>query len=133
MKRTRLRLTHSIFTVVCAAAIALGALVATGCVAAGKASPAAVKQQQGEGRLIIVRSANLGSAVVGVSVDGEEKAKINFNGRYEAPLSAGEHTITVIPVPNREFAKPSQLKIMVQAGQTYKYTAKRSDVAIILK
>ncbi len=62
-----------------------------------------------------------------------EKAQINFGGKYDAPLGAGEHLITVVPIPNREQAAPSQMRLKVEPGQIYKFTAKRLDVAIVLK
>ncbi len=115
------------------ACAALACLIPGGVSAAAKSSPVAKQQQTQEaGRLVIVRSANLGSVVVGVSIDGKETTKINFGGRYEAPLAAGQHVIAVIPIPNREHAQPSQTRVTVQPGQTYKFTAKRSDVAIVL-
>lgn len=48
-------------------------------------------------------------------------------------LGIWQHVITVIPIPNREQAQPNQTRVTVQPGQTYKYTAKQSDVAIVLK
>jgi hypothetical protein len=102
--------------------------------AADKSPPAAKQQQtQQAGRLIIVRSARLGSIVVGVSIDGKQTAKINFGGSYDAPLAAGPHVITVVPLGSREHAQPGQTRLTVQPGQTYKFTASWSDVSIVLK
>lgn len=100
--------------------------------AAEKAAPAAAKSQEA-GRIVIVRSANLGGAVVGISVDGKEVARLTFNGRYDAPIAAGPHTLTSTPIPDREHAGVSELKVTVEPGKTYKFTAKRSDVRIVLK
>ena len=120
-----------VLAVVCAA---LACLIPGGVSAAGKPSPAAKQQETQEtGRLVIVRAANLGGAVVGLSIDGKETAKINFGGSYDAPLAAGPHVITVIPIPNRERGQPNQTRVTVQPGQTYKFTAVQSDVAIVLK
>ena len=88
---------------------------------------------EGTGKLVIVRSANLGLTVIGVSIDGEQKAKINYNGRFEAPLSVGPHVITTVPIPNREHAQPAQTRVNVEKGKTYTFTAARSDVSIVLK
>ena len=96
-------------------------------------SPAKQQQNQQAGRLIIVRSFKLGSVVVGVSIDGKEVAKINFGNSYDAPIAAGPHLITVVPLGNREHAQPGQTRLTVQPGQTYKFTATQSDVSIILK
>ncbi len=114
--------------------LALAFFIPGGVSAAGKASAAAKPEQaQQAGRLIIARSANLGSSVVGLSIDGKEAATVNFGGTYDAPLAAGPHTITVIPVPNLEHAQPNSIQVTVQPGQTYKFTAKRSDVSLVLK
>lgn len=120
-----------VLAVVCAA---LACLIPGDASAAGKIPPATKQQKIAEaGRLVVVRSANLGTTVVGLSIDGKETAKINFGGRYDAPLAAGPHVLTVIPIPNREQAQPNQTRVTVQPGQTYKFTAKQSDVAIVLK
>ena len=115
--------------VVCAAFV-----VVPGVSAAGKSSPAPKQEQNQEaGRLIIVRSARLGSIVVGVSIDGKQTANINFGGSYNAPISAGQHVITVVPLGSREHAEPGQTRLTVQPGQTYRFTASWSDVSIVLK
>ncbi len=120
---------------VASAALAWGAVIPGVVSGAGKpaAMPAGAQKDLGTGELVIVRSANLGTAVVGVSIDGVQKARINFNGRYETPLSVGQHVISSIPIPNREHALPAQIRINVEKGKTYTLTAVRSDVAIVLK
>jgi hypothetical protein len=115
------------------AAITWGALMPGVVSGASKPAAAAAPKESGTGELVIVRAANLGQTIVGVSIDGEQKAKINFNGRYEAPLSVGQHVITTVPIPNREHAQPTQTRVTVQKGKTYTFTAARSDVAIVLK
>jgi hypothetical protein len=124
---------HRILLVLACASLAAGTVLPGKIFAAAKTAPAANKQEAGTGTLVIVRSANLGQTIVGVSVDGEQKGKLNFNGRYEAPLSAGQHVISTIPIPNREHAQPSVTKLNVQPGKTYSFTAVRADVAIVLK
>lgn len=112
----------------------LACFIPASVLAAGKAAPAAKPEQaQQAGRLIIARSANLGQAVVGVAIDGKETATINYGRTYNEPLAAGQHVITVTPVPNFEHALPSGRQVNVQPGKTYKFTAKRSDVAVVLK
>lgn len=116
------------------AGAALACFIPEGVLAAAKASPEAKQEQnQPAGRLMIVRSANLGSAVVGVEIDGKQTARINFGGSYDEPLPAGHHVITVTPIPNREHAQPNKTQLDVQPGRTYKFTAARSDVAIVLR
>lgn len=102
--------------------------------AAGKA-PSVAKQAEAQqpGHLLIVRSANLGTVVVGMEIDGKQTARINFGGSYNEPISAGPHVISVTPMPNREHAQPSQTRINVQPGQSYKFTAVQSDVSLVLR
>jgi hypothetical protein len=120
-----------VLAILCAA---FACLLPGGASAVDKSPPAAKQQQtQQAGRLIIVRSARLGSIVVGVSIDGKQTAKINFGGSYDAPLAAGPHVITVVPLGSREHAQPGQTRLTVQPGQTYKFTASWSDVSIVLK
>jgi hypothetical protein len=124
------------FLVVAVASAALAWCVLTPQIVSGAGKPAAAAAAQkdlGTGELVIVRSANLGQIVVGISIDGVQKAKINFNGRYQTSLSVGPHTITAIPIPNREHAQPTQTRVNVEKGKTYTLTALRSDVAIALK
>lgn len=125
--------THRILLVLACAALAGGGFLPGIASGAGKASPAPAQQTQDTGKLVIVRSANLGQTVVEVSIDGEQKARLNFGGRYETPLPVGQHVVTTLPMPNREHAQPSQTRVNVQKGKTYTFTAVRSDVAIVLK
>jgi hypothetical protein len=131
MKKTHRNQNRSflILTVACAV-IGWGAIISSH---AATPSPAATQTTQQAGRLVIKRSANLGSTVVGLSIDGVQKARINYNGRYDAPLAAGPHLLTVTPIPAREYAKPSEKRLTVEPGKTYTFTAKRSDVAIVLQ
>ncbi|HEY1582465.1 MAG TPA: hypothetical protein VGF73_05150 [Chthoniobacterales bacterium] len=85
------------------------------------------------GHLVILRSANLGQTIIDLSIDGKHMANINFNGHYETDLSAGQHVLRTLPVPNREQARPSEKRLTVVQGRTYKLTAFRSDVAIVLR
>lgn len=130
MNKTQHLKRNSLIIAVACAALAIVPAIVSG---AGKAAPAPAQTTQDTGRLVITRSANLGQAVVGVSIDGVQVAKVNFNGRYDAPVAVGQHVVTVLPIPNREFAKPSETRLTVEKGKTYSFTAKRSDVAIILK
>lgn len=100
--------------------------------AAEKAAPAPAKGQEA-GRLVVIRAANLGVQVFGISIDGKQVYKSNFGGRYDAPLAAGPHTISTIPIPDSEHAGVSERKVTVEPGKTYTFTAKREDVRIVLK
>ena len=49
------------------------------------------------------------------------------------PLAVGQHVVAVVPIPSREFAKPTETRLTVEKGKTYTFTAKRDDVTIVLK
>ena len=101
--------------------------------AAGKASPAPAQNELAAGRLVIVRSATLGPTIVGLKIDGKEAAQITYNRRYAAPLAAGSHTLTVYPVVSLKGAKPTEIRVNVEPGKTYKFTAARQDIQLVLQ
>jgi hypothetical protein len=133
MNRIALPLRHLTFLATAACLLALAFIHPPSTAAATKPAAAAEPKSEGSGHLVIVRSANLGAAVIGLSIDGKQVKKLNFNEKYEAPISAGPHTLSVVPVPNSEHATPNDLKLTVEAGKTYHYTVKRDDVRVILK
>jgi hypothetical protein len=100
--------------------------------AAGKGSPAA-QNAQAAGRLVVVRSATLGRTIVGLKIDGKEAAKLSYNRSYDAPLAAGPHTLTVYPVVSRGGAKPTERRVNVEPGKTYRFTAARKDIQLVLQ
>ena len=101
--------------------------------AAEKAKPAPAQNAQAPGRLVIVRGASLGPTVVALKIDGQKAADISYNRRYDAPLAAGPHTLTVSPVTSLEGAKPTERQINVEPGKTYTFTAARQDIQLVLK
>ena len=101
--------------------------------AAGKGSPAPAQNELAAVRLVIVRSATLGPTIVGLKIDGKEAAQITYNRRYDAPLAAGSHTLTVYPVVSLKGAKPTETRVNVEPGKTYKFTAARQDIQLILQ
>lgn len=115
------------------AALALSAVIPGIASGAEKSSAPAAQKSQEAGRLIITRSSRLSQLVVGLSIDGKQVAKILYNNRYDAPLAAGPHTLTVVPIPNREQASPTSIQVNVQPGKTYTFTAALNDVRIVLK
>lgn len=98
-----------------------------------KSSPAPMQETKAPGRLIIMRGPTLGPTVVAVRVDGVNVAQIAYNRRYDAPLGAGPHVVTVYPVHSMEGARPSDTKVNVESGRTYSFTAVRKDIDIVLK
>jgi hypothetical protein len=101
--------------------------------AADKKSPTRPQGTQPAGRLVVVRSATLGPTIVALKIDGVLADQISYNRRYDAPLAAGEHVLTVYPVISIEGARPTQTRLNVEPGRTYTFTAARQDIQIILK
>ena len=101
--------------------------------AAGKGSPAPAENVMAAGRLVIVRSATLGPTIVGLKIDGKDAAQITYNRRYDAPLAAGSHILTVYPVVSLKGAKPTETRVNVEPGKTYKFTAARQDIQLVLQ
>ena len=76
------------------------------------------------GHLVIYRVANFGDDLgLVVSIDGKDAGTFTEGRNYSGDLPAGEHTIIVRVDPNRTDAQPAQVKLNVEAGQTYSYTA----------
>lgn len=76
------------------------------------------------GHVLINRVANFGSDLgLVVSIDGKDVGSFSEGRNYSGDLPAGEHTIIVRVDPNLNDAKPAEIKLNVEAGQTYTYTA----------
>ena len=101
--------------------------------AAGKGSPPPAQNELAAGRLVIVRAATLGPTIVGLKIDGKEAAQITYNRRYDAPLAAGSHILTVYPVVSLKGAKPTEIRVNVEPGKTYTFTAARQDIQLVLQ
>ena len=134
MKGITTQLKQSRCLLLVATCLAIGGLISQpGAVsAAGKGSPAPTQNAQA-GRLVIVRSASLGPTIVGLKIDGKEAARISYNRRYDEPIAAGPHTLTVYPAISLGGAKPTEKHLNVQPGKTYTFTAARKDIQIVLK
>jgi hypothetical protein len=80
---------------------------------------------QPDGRLIVLRAPNFGwNMALNVKVDGRGATNIVQGGRYDQPVPAGRHTLTVSAVPNYQ---PTSRVLEVQGGQTYVFTATRQN------
>lgn len=96
-------------------------LVCAGLLAAFAANQAGAADS---GHLQIDRVANFGSDLgLVVSIDGKDVGTFTEGRNYSGDLAAGEHTIIVRVDPNRTDAQPAQVKLNVEAGKTYSYTA----------
>lgn len=134
MKRTQIHLHWGKLTaaVACAAIVWL-AITPGNISAAGKIAPPPAQNTLAAGRLIVVRQANLGATVVGLKIDGVQTAQIAPNRRYNAPLAAGSHVLTVFPVFSLEGARPTERRLNVEPGKTYTLTAAKQDAQLVLK
>jgi len=133
MRKTHRHQLHLSFGAVVALLLAAVVLLPAPVPAATKSSSAPPAKTAGAGHLVIKRSANLGDTMVDLSIDGKEVARIRFNGTYDAPIAAGAHIVSALPFPNREHATASVVKLNVQPGKTYTYTALVEDVRIALR
>ena len=104
-----------------------------GSAAEKKSSPAPMQEMKPAGRLVVVRGATLGPTIVGLRVDGAKVAEISYNRRYDAPLAAGSHVITVYAVNSQDMGKPTDIRVNVESGKTYTFTAVRQDVNLVLR
>jgi hypothetical protein len=119
-----------------AAALAIGWLVvgqAELFAAQKKETPAMAAAPLAMGTLVIKRAPNLGPTVVGLKIDGQDVAKIGYNRSYNAPISAGSHVLTTWPVVSLDGARPVELRVNVEPGKTYTFTAGRQDIQIVLR
>ena len=104
-----------------------------GSAAAKKSSSAPTQEMTAPGRLVVVRGATLGPTIVGLRVDGVKVAEISYNRRYDAPLAAGSHVVTVYAVNSQDLGKPTDIRVNVASGKTYTFTAVRHDVNMVLR
>jgi hypothetical protein len=97
-------------------------LACAGLIAACAANQAGAAPESGH--LTVDRVANFGSDLgLVVSIDGKDAGTFSEGRKYSGDLPAGQHTIMVGVDPNLNDAKPAQIKLNVEAGQTYTYTA----------
>ena len=118
---------------VACAAVAWFAITPGNISAASKPASPPARNMVAPGRLIVVRQANLGATIVGLKIDGVQTAQITPNRRYNAPLAAGSHVLTVFPVFSLEGARPTETRVTVEPGKTYAFAAAKQDAQIILK
>ena len=85
------------------------------------------------GRLVILRAPNFGwNLVVHVRIDGRDAANIVQGRRYDRPISAGSHVISVEPIPFSYSGQRTSTQLNVNPGQTYVFTAVwQSDIVYL--
>jgi hypothetical protein len=85
------------------------------------------------GRLVITRSFDLAGLPVALIMDGKRIATLEFNRRYDAPIAPGPHTIGVQQIPESERTRSAPIQLVVQPGQTYRFTAMRAGPEVTLR
>jgi hypothetical protein len=109
-------------SIICTLALACIGIVLVGCETTQPG--AATAAPLNSGHVLIYRVANFGTDLsLVVSVDGKDVGSFTEGNNYDGYLPAGQHRLTVRVDPNRTGAGPGQQTLIVQAGQTYVYTA----------
>ena len=86
------------------------------------------------GRLIVERVPNFGwNLAVHLQIDGRDAGVIVRDQRFDGFLTAGDHVLTVFPVPNRVFAPPMSTLLTVRPGYTYVFTAMWDSYLVYLR
>jgi hypothetical protein len=93
-----------------------------------------VQASHNGGRLIVQRAPNFGTdLVVHLSIDGREVANIVRGRRYDGFISAGHHVLRVVALPNIELRRPTSMRLTVQRGHTYVFTAVWESDRVVLR
>jgi hypothetical protein len=87
-------------------------------------SHAAQPSSTGSGRLVVQRSPAFGKEFLRLSIDGEVH-NIGPGSRYDQPISAGHHVLTVDAPRNQH--QPGSTTLTVDPGHTYAFTATRDS------
>ena len=89
---------------------------------------------QPSGRLVVLRSANFGwNIALHLKIDGKAVASVVQGRRFDRPLPAGRHVLSVSAVPNRYFYEPTSIGVNVQPGRTYVFTALWDSDRVVLR
>ena len=76
------------------------------------------------GRLVVIRVANFGwNVAANLKIDGRTVANIVQGRKYDRPISAGRHVLTISAVPNVIMGESSSITVNVRPGGTYIFTA----------
>jgi hypothetical protein len=88
------------------------------------AVPAANAAATPGGRLIVIRVANFGwNLAANLKIDGRTVANIVQGRRYDHPIPAGRHVLTISAAPNLTLSQPMSITVNVRPGGTYIFTA----------
>jgi hypothetical protein len=85
-------------------------------------------------RLIVQRAPNFGNdLVVRLLIDGARVADIPRNQHYGGVLSAGRHVLTVLALPNTGSRRPTSIRLTLQSGHVYIFTATWESDRLVLR
>jgi hypothetical protein len=88
---------------------------------------------QSGGRLIVLRAPNFGwNLVLNLRIDGRTVDNVVQGRRYDQPVSAGRHVLTVAAVPNYSAFQPTSTVLNVRPGRTYVFTAVWRDTDTVV-
>jgi hypothetical protein len=88
----------------------------------------------GVARLIIQRAPNFGTNLfVRLSIDGKKVADIPWNQHYGGTIPAGRHVLSVLALPNTQSRRPTSMRVTVQSGRAYVFTATWQQDRLVLK
>src|ERR1700676_1614805 len=119
-----------ILALVCTIAVPAAEIQASSRVATASPSPG----EHPTARLIVQRTPNFGTnLVVRLSIDGTRVANIPRNQHYGGFLSAGHHVLTVLALPNTESRRPTSMRLTVQSGHVYIFTASWDSDRLVLR
>jgi hypothetical protein len=110
----------------------------SGCETSGTAAPGATASVaapagQGAAQLIIRRAPNMGTGLfLDVSIDGTGVGALSMGETYRGSLSPGQHVVSVILRPNQLNLPPTQKRLTVVKGQTYRLTAMWQGETVVL-
>lgn len=89
---------------------------------------------KGSARIIVQRAPNFGTNLfVRLSIDGKKVADIPWNQHYGGSIPAGRHVLSVLALPNTASRRPTSMRLTVQSGRVYIFTAAWQQDRLVLK
>lgn len=102
--------------------VALICCAATSNAKSKEAAPAA-PSTQADSKLTVNRKPSVGSGIdVALSVDGKRVKTLMQGSRYTGTLSAGKHTLSVMPKPNTTGQREEKIEVTAEKGQALSYS-----------
>jgi hypothetical protein len=129
--------THYIKNNAAAALVCLGLGMlcwATASHAASKKSEAPAQASGDMAKLVIVRTASVGSGIAAtIALDGKDLVNLTQGISYRGALSAGKHVISVTPHPNLSGQSPTKTEFTAEKGHTYSFKVGSKSGKVMLE